>query len=139
MLGGRVLAHAHQQQVVGDLVAVAAGRVQDEGRAHLGDHQQGVGTLAPSPAPTPALTPALPRVFTFVLAHVLGAGQDRLDRGDDRPVPGQPVSLAEAPPGCAFAARCPHALPRCVEEPPVLARYGDGLAACHRADEGITL
>lgn len=56
-----------------------------------------------------------------------------------RPIPGRPVSLAEAPPGCAFAARCGHALPRCAEETPALARYGDGLAACHRADEGITL
>ncbi|MFE7323495.1 ABC transporter ATP-binding protein [Streptomyces sp. NPDC057565] len=56
-----------------------------------------------------------------------------------RPIPGRPVSLAEAPPGCAFAARCAHAQPRCSEETPVLARYGDGLTACHRADEGITL
>lgn len=56
-----------------------------------------------------------------------------------RPIPGRPVSLAEAPPGCAFAARCAHALPRCSEEKPVLARHGDGLAACHRADEGIAL
>ncbi|WP_137990841.1 ABC transporter ATP-binding protein [Streptomyces vilmorinianum] len=56
-----------------------------------------------------------------------------------RPIPGRPVSLAEAPPGCAFAARCAHAQPRCVEETPVLARHGDGLAACHRADEGIAL
>ncbi|KUJ69691.1 ABC transporter ATP-binding protein [Streptomyces albus subsp. albus] len=56
-----------------------------------------------------------------------------------RPIPGRPVSLAEAPPGCAFTARCPHARPRCSEEAPVLARYGDGLAACHRADEGIEL
>lgn len=56
-----------------------------------------------------------------------------------RPIPGRPVSLAEAPPGCAFAARCAMAQPRCSEEIPALARYGDGLAACHRADEGITL
>ncbi|MFE5094828.1 ABC transporter ATP-binding protein [Streptomyces sp. NPDC056638] len=55
-----------------------------------------------------------------------------------RPIPGRPVSLAETPPGCAFAARCAHALPRCSEETPALARHGDGLAACHRADEGIT-
>ncbi|MET9923012.1 ABC transporter ATP-binding protein [Streptomyces sp. NPDC006435] len=61
------------------------------------------------------------------------------DAPPPRPIPGRPVSLAEAPPGCAFAARCAHALPRCTEEAPVLARYGDGLAACHRADEGITL
>ncbi|MER6100546.1 ABC transporter ATP-binding protein [Streptomyces sp. NPDC001728] len=56
-----------------------------------------------------------------------------------RPIPGRPVSLAEQPPGCAFAARCAHALPRCTEEAPVLARHGEGFAACHRADEGITL
>ncbi|EFL18863.1 D-methionine ABC transporter, ATP-binding protein [Streptomyces sp. C] len=64
----------------------------------------------------------------------------RIERGSPapRPIPGRPVSLAEAPPGCAFAARCVHALPRCTEETPALARYGDGLAACHRADEGIT-
>ncbi|WP_406012825.1 ABC transporter ATP-binding protein [Streptomyces sp. NBC_00984] len=56
-----------------------------------------------------------------------------------RPIPGRPVSLAEAPPGCAFAARCAHAQPRCSEGTPELAHHGDGLAACHRADEGITL
>ncbi|MFE7355134.1 ABC transporter ATP-binding protein [Streptomyces sp. NPDC057543] len=56
-----------------------------------------------------------------------------------RPIPGRPVSLAEAPSGCAFAARCAHAQPRCCEETPELAHHGDGLAACHRADEGIKL
>ncbi|MFJ1547661.1 ABC transporter ATP-binding protein [Streptomyces sp. NPDC088246] len=56
-----------------------------------------------------------------------------------RPIPGRPVSLAKAPPGCAFAARCAHAQPRCSEETPELAHHGDGLAACHRADEGIEL
>ncbi|MCX4843766.1 ABC transporter ATP-binding protein [Streptomyces sp. NBC_00893] len=56
-----------------------------------------------------------------------------------RPIPGRPVSLAEDPPGCAFAARCPHAAPRCAEERPELATHGEGLAACLRAEEGITL
>ncbi|MEV5203559.1 ABC transporter ATP-binding protein [Streptomyces sp. NPDC053720] len=56
-----------------------------------------------------------------------------------RPIPGRPVSLAEDPPGCAFAARCPHAAPRCTEERPGLATHGEGLAACLRAEEGITL
>ncbi|MEV7794068.1 ABC transporter ATP-binding protein [Streptomyces sp. NPDC087512] len=56
-----------------------------------------------------------------------------------RPVPGRPVSLAEAPPGCAFAPRCAHAVARCTQEKPELAPYGDGLAACLRAEEGITL
>ncbi|MFJ5833496.1 ABC transporter ATP-binding protein [Streptomyces sp. NPDC093089] len=56
-----------------------------------------------------------------------------------RPIPGRPVSLAEAPPGCAFAARCAHAVPHCHEETPRLAADAVGSAACHRADEGITL
>ncbi|MFB7512200.1 ABC transporter ATP-binding protein [Streptomyces sp. NPDC056144] len=56
-----------------------------------------------------------------------------------RPIPGRPVSLAESPKGCAFAARCAHVVARCHEEKPVLAPFGDGFAACHRADEGITL
>jgi len=59
------------------------------------------------------------------------------DAAPPRPVPGRPVSLAEAPPGCAFAARCAFALPRCSEERPALEPHGDGLAACLRADEGI--
>ncbi|WP_425559767.1 oligopeptide/dipeptide ABC transporter ATP-binding protein [Kitasatospora terrestris] len=54
-----------------------------------------------------------------------------------RPIPGRPVSLAEAPAGCAFAARCAHAEDRCRTEPPALTPHGPGLAACHRADEGI--
>ncbi|MEV8590440.1 ABC transporter ATP-binding protein [Streptomyces sp. NPDC051180] len=56
-----------------------------------------------------------------------------------RPIPGRPVSLAEAPQGCAFAARCAHAVPRCSREKPALTPHGDGFAACHRAEEGITL
>ncbi|MFB6833142.1 ABC transporter ATP-binding protein [Streptomyces hydrogenans] len=56
-----------------------------------------------------------------------------------RPIPGRPVSLAEAPAGCAFAARCAHAVARCAEEKPELARHGEGFAACLRAEEGIRL
>ncbi|MFI8324957.1 ABC transporter ATP-binding protein [Streptomyces sp. NPDC085529] len=56
-----------------------------------------------------------------------------------RPIPGRPVSLAEAPSGCAFAARCAHAVARCTEEKPELARHGEGFAACLRAEEGIAL
>jgi oligopeptide/dipeptide ABC transporter ATP-binding protein len=35
------------------------------------------------------------------------------------------------PPGCAYAARCPHASERCRSERPALARYGDHELACH--------
>ncbi|WP_406864243.1 ABC transporter ATP-binding protein [Streptomyces sp. HUAS MG47] len=63
----------------------------------------------------------------------------RLEAGaaPPRPIPGRPVSLAEAPPGCAFAARCAHAVARCTQEKPELAPHGAGLAACHRAEEGL--
>ncbi|OIJ99631.1 ABC transporter ATP-binding protein [Streptomyces colonosanans] len=62
------------------------------------------------------------------------------DAAPPRPIPGRPVSLAESPSGCAFAARCAHAQERCSVEKPVLRQYdGQGLAACLRADEGILL
>ena len=39
-------------------------------------------------------------------------------------------------PGCAFAARCPHAIARCRTERPLLQPLRDGrLVACHRAPE----
>ncbi|MFE7233823.1 ABC transporter ATP-binding protein [Streptomyces sp. NPDC002405] len=61
------------------------------------------------------------------------------DAGPPRPIPGRPVSLAESPSGCAFAARCAHAQERCSAEKPVLEQYGEGLSACLRAGEGIPL
>ncbi|MFF7813059.1 ABC transporter ATP-binding protein [Streptomyces sp. NPDC007945] len=65
----------------------------------------------------------------------------RIEAGAPAPraIPGRPVSLAESPPGCAFAARCAHAVARCGEERPELERHGEGFAACLRADEGISL
>ena len=40
-------------------------------------------------------------------------------------IPGQPPSLLNAPSGCHFRPRCPHAFERCVEVPPLEARVGD--------------
>ncbi|MET8542033.1 ABC transporter ATP-binding protein [Kitasatospora sp. NPDC004799] len=59
------------------------------------------------------------------------------DAPPPRPIPGRPLSLAEAAPGCGFAARCAFAEDRCSVERPDLRPYGDTLAACLRADEGI--
>ncbi|MDQ7843131.1 MAG: ABC transporter ATP-binding protein [Armatimonadota bacterium] len=56
------------------------------------------------------------------------------------PIEGYPPDLADPPRGCAFAARCPFALPRCWEEDPVSLPSGDGRsAACHRADDAPLL
>jgi oligopeptide/dipeptide ABC transporter ATP-binding protein len=48
---------------------------------------------------------------------------------------GRPMAAFEAPAGCAFAPRCPHALARCTTERPVLAPLGRGMVACFRAAE----
>ena len=52
----------------------------------------------------------------------------RVDRDPPRrlpAIPGQPPSLVNAPQGCHFRPRCPHAFDRCVEVPPLEARIGD--------------
>ncbi|MGZ4247455.1 MAG: ABC transporter ATP-binding protein [Solirubrobacteraceae bacterium] len=40
-------------------------------------------------------------------------------------IPGQPPSLLNAPQGCHFRPRCPHAFDQCVEVPPLESRVGD--------------
>jgi len=56
------------------------------------------------------------------------------------PIEGYPPDLASPPRGCAFAVRCPFAVPRCGEEDPLLMPSGDGrAAACHRAAEASVL
>jgi oligopeptide/dipeptide ABC transporter ATP-binding protein len=48
-------------------------------------------------------------------------------------IQGELPSPLNPPPGCAFAARCPHAQPRCRERRPVLEAAGPGhVVACHR-------
>ena len=48
-------------------------------------------------------------------------------------IPGQPPDLANLPPGCAFAPRCPHVRDVCrAEVPRFLALGGSRAVACHR-------
>ena len=50
-----------------------------------------------------------------------------------RPIPGQPPSLLEPPPGCPFAPRCPYVMDRCRTEMPLLDPAGTEaghLSAC---------
>jgi peptide/nickel transport system ATP-binding protein/oligopeptide transport system ATP-binding protein len=52
----------------------------------------------------------------------------RMDRDPPRrlpAIPGAPPSLVNAPKGCHFRPRCPHAFDRCTEVPPLQARVPD--------------
>lgn len=51
-------------------------------------------------------------------------------------VPGQPISAFEAPEGCVFSGRCPHANETCRTEPQRLEVFDtDRLVRCYRADQ----
>jgi peptide/nickel transport system permease protein len=53
-----------------------------------------------------------------------------------RPIPGQPPSLNDLPPGCHFAPRCPHAQSDCRREEIKLRAFGEGTRVrCVRAGE----
>jgi oligopeptide/dipeptide ABC transporter ATP-binding protein len=53
-------------------------------------------------------------------------------------IDGQPPDLASLPPGCAFAPRCPRALPHCFEHTPPAFVVEDGRTArCWLAGPGI--
>ena len=52
------------------------------------------------------------------------------------PIKGEIPSPLSPPPGCHFHPRCPHAMPRCSEERPVLKEIAPGrLSACHLNDQ----
>jgi oligopeptide/dipeptide ABC transporter ATP-binding protein len=56
----------------------------------------------------------------------------RADRRTLDVIPGSPPDLRVPPPGCAFAARCPAAMPVCTEVVPPEVRFDDGVrVACH--------
>ena len=50
-------------------------------------------------------------------------------------IPGRPVSAFEAPSGCRFAPRCPHAQDACRADEQMLADVDGGLVRCRRAVE----
>ncbi|WP_214322543.1 ABC transporter ATP-binding protein [Nonomuraea sediminis] len=52
-------------------------------------------------------------------------------------IAGRPLSLAEAPAGCAFAARCPRAIERCADGTPPLEPVDRAQVACWRAQEAV--
>lgn len=59
----------------------------------------------------------------------------RVQRRQYRPIKGELPSPLAPPPGCAFHPRCPHAMPRCGVERPVLREIAPGhTSACHLND-----
>jgi len=50
-------------------------------------------------------------------------------------IPGRPLSLADSPPGCAFADRCVHAQSQCRLERPELRLVDGASVSCLRAEE----
>jgi len=58
------------------------------------------------------------------------------EKGELCPIEGQPPSLINIPPGCAFHPRCPYAQPVCVTDVPALRSIeGRHTAACHFAGD----
>jgi peptide/nickel transport system ATP-binding protein len=54
---------------------------------------------------------------------------------DFRGIPGLTPSLLSPPPGCMFHPRCPHAMPRCSVDVPVLEEVKpEGWVSCHLYD-----
>jgi peptide/nickel transport system permease protein len=71
--------------------------------------------------------------------RALVAAVPDMDSDLERPlavIPGRPVEPSEVPVGCAYAARCPLADQRCLDEDPPLVAAPDGRrVACWHADE----
>jgi peptide/nickel transport system ATP-binding protein len=77
-------------------------------------------------------SPRHPYTVGLLRSTVHGATQ----RGRLTPIPGSPPDLAEMPPGCAFAPRCPRAIPACNGGVPPLVEIAPGrLARCPRIAE----
>jgi oligopeptide/dipeptide ABC transporter ATP-binding protein len=65
------------------------------------------------------------------------ASRPHIDAAVDRlpTVPGRPVSVFEAPAGCVFAPRCPHATEACTAHRPAVVAVADGTVRCARLTE----
>ncbi|MDX5626814.1 MULTISPECIES: ABC transporter ATP-binding protein [unclassified Brenneria] len=63
----------------------------------------------------------------------------RLDAEDDvlATIPGNPPNLLRLPKGCPFQPRCPYAMERCHEAPPLTPFGDDRLRACFRTIEEV--
>jgi peptide/nickel transport system ATP-binding protein len=73
-------------------------------------------------------------------ARLLAAVPDIAERRALEPIAGHSPAPGARPLGCAFAARCPVALPHCAVEPPPSVTLSSGhVARCHRATERLAV
>ncbi|MBL9092389.1 MAG: ABC transporter ATP-binding protein [Planctomycetaceae bacterium] len=116
--GTAVLLITHDLGVVAetadDVVVMYAGKVAEQGDVHS-------VFAKPSHPYTIGLFKSLPRV----------------DRSDDRlqAIPGNVPSPTKFPEGCRFRTRCPLAVAKCTEEPPLIDVGGGHRSACWFAEE----
>ena len=66
--------------------------------------------------------------YTQALLAALPTAQQ--ERGALRVIPGRVPNLVDPPPGCRFAARCPHVMEECATVPPLAAEDADHEVAC---------
>ncbi|HMD65221.1 MAG TPA: dipeptide ABC transporter ATP-binding protein [Stellaceae bacterium] len=59
------------------------------------------------------------------------------ERRDEIILPGEVPSPLNPPSGCRFHPRCPHAMPRCAQQEPMLTDLESRLVACHLYDSAV--
>lgn len=91
------------------------------------------GRVAESGPTTQVLTSPAHPYTQALLAAMPRVGQARL-----QVISGQPPLLADLPPGCPFAPRCPHRFEPCSAEPPAFATGSGTSAACWLVDQPVS-
>jgi peptide/nickel transport system ATP-binding protein len=126
--------------VCDEVMVLYAGRIVEQGPPDVLFH-------AAAHPYTQALLDAVPRALQAGAggAAAGAAGTASTTRATAHGAPTTPGAssrvavAAETGSGCAYAPRCPHALPICTEERPALRELAAGhAAACHRAEEFTT-
>jgi peptide/nickel transport system ATP-binding protein len=84
-------------------------------------------------APTDEIVSAPRHPYTRLLVSSLPEVGVRFAESRLSGIPGTPPSLLDPPAGCRFRDRCPLAIGRCAEQPPVVELAPGHLAACWRA------
>jgi oligopeptide transport system ATP-binding protein len=83
-------------------------------------------------APRDAFYAAPSHPYSQALMEAVPEPDPRREKGRaGQALQGELPSVANPPPGCVFASRCPGAKARCHTERPVLRQHGERAAACH--------